>query len=92
MARIRVLRLIEYSYESAEIMAHDMARWTLQYSAPDRRIQIKSATLPPDIIKELPIRRNHNVDCPTSPGDGSCTCGFAEEKAAAKARGEAWAR
>lgn len=50
---IRVLRLMEYEYETVEDMEKDMARWTLQSPVPPQRgtgrpwrMRFRSAALP----------------------------------------------
>lgn len=44
---IKVLRLIEYTYSSAEVMSRDMAKWTLQSPVALKDMSFKSATLAP---------------------------------------------
>lgn len=50
---IRVLRLIEYRYESAERMEQDMRNWTNSSSSGWRGMKMSSAHLPPQVVKGL---------------------------------------
>lgn len=55
---IRVLRFIEYRYESVEAMEADMARWThaspgLKNGKPGWRMKMSSAHLPPQVVRGL---------------------------------------
>lgn len=45
----RVLRVIEYTYENAEVAEQDMLRWT--HGMANARMQMRSATLQFDTIK-----------------------------------------
>lgn len=50
--KIRVLRLMEYTYESVEVMEKDMARWQVQGTEVHGSIKIKSTTLPLEVLDE----------------------------------------
>ena len=55
MAKIRVLRLIEYTYDNVERMVEDMQRWTIQGNFPDGPsggMSFVSTALPPEIFTE----------------------------------------
>ena len=56
MKRVRVLRLLEYIYDSAELMVTDMARWGVKGAhvvvGNGGGMVIKSATLPPEILAD----------------------------------------
>jgi hypothetical protein len=50
-AKIRVLRLLEYTYESVEEMEKDMKRWGVQgVRGYNPRCVIKSVTLPLEVL------------------------------------------
>lgn len=49
--KIRVLRLIEYTYSSAAVMERDMARW--QTSGNHGNVRVRSTALPPTVLREL---------------------------------------
>jgi hypothetical protein len=69
---IRVLRLIEYRYESVEAMEDDMARWTTSSPArnyrgrPGWRMRMSSAHLPPLVVRGLFVTTNDPE--PSRPG------------------------
>jgi hypothetical protein len=46
---IRVIRLIEYTYDTTERMVQDRWRWTAQHSSPG--MQMRSVELPPDAVR-----------------------------------------
>lgn len=51
--RIRVLRVLEYTYDTVESMEHDMERWQIPANGsktPGSRQVIKSATFPLEVI------------------------------------------
>jgi len=52
MSKFRVLRLLEYTYDTAERMADDMSRWTIPANGSHRagQLVIRSAVLPLEII------------------------------------------
>lgn len=61
MAKIRVLRVLEYTYESVEAMTEDMGRWQIGANAvrswPQmaRGRSIKSATMLPEMIEDSEV-------------------------------------
>lgn len=57
-----MLRLIEYTYDSARAMAADMARWEIQGTRWHGRTQIRSVALPPIVIEELEAPIPHPTD------------------------------
>ena len=61
--KIRVLRLIEYTYDTARAMAADMARWEIQGTRWQGRVRIRSVALPPEIVEEL----DAPIPAPTDP-------------------------
>lgn len=70
---LRVLRVLEYRYESAEAMVDDMSRWTTSIGPgipltrkEGWRMQMRSAHLPPDVVEGLFVHTN-DVE---SAGDG----------------------
>lgn len=50
--KIKVIRIIEYTYADAETMAADMAKWTIQGPREHigNKMSFRSASLPPDFI------------------------------------------
>lgn len=55
MAKIRVLRLMEYIYDSVELMETDRAHWQVQgVYRPHTRLVIKSTVLPLEVLPEVP--------------------------------------
>lgn len=48
--KIRILRLIEYVYDTPEVMCRDMKQWTLQHSFGG--VSMTSTVLPPDILSQ----------------------------------------
>lgn len=51
--QVRILRILEYTYESAEAMVEDMIHWQVQtIYAPSVKVVIKSTTLTPEILQE----------------------------------------
>lgn len=50
--KIRVLRVIEYTYDSPEKAAKDMLRWTLQHV--DKEMTMKSVSMPMEVIFVAP--------------------------------------
>lgn len=52
MAKIRVLRLLEYTYDSVEQMDKDMALWQVPANGQHLHGRLKSATLPLTILKD----------------------------------------
>lgn len=70
---IRVLRLIEYRYETAEAMERDMARWTQQLDtrksygrSPGHGVRMSSTHLPPQVVRGLFVTTNDPE--PSRPG------------------------
>jgi hypothetical protein len=61
---IRVLRILEYQYETPERAADDMKRWT--HNHWDRTMIMKSAVIPFDLIEwkspEYPTPREKESD------------------------------
>lgn len=59
MAKIRVLRLLEYIYPDVEHMELDMARWQVQQGSirfgPNPTV-IKSVVLPLEVLAKVPVR------------------------------------
>ncbi len=53
---IKVLRIIEYTYRDAEVMASDMLRWTTAHN--NGAMQMRSASLQPETLDWAP----DNVD------------------------------
>jgi hypothetical protein len=48
---IRVLRLLEYTYDSVEVMERDMANWKVQgVERPNTKTTIKSVVLPLEVL------------------------------------------
>lgn len=58
MKKIRVIRILQYTYRNAEDMSEDMAHWAVPANGAHARgwraEKISSATLPIDFIDELP--------------------------------------
>lgn len=50
--KIRVLRLLQYTYDDAEAAALDMRNWTISKSVPGIGMVMKSATLPFDVVED----------------------------------------
>lgn len=50
-SKIRVLRVLEYTYDNAEIAALDMGRWTMSIPYSTGRMTMKSVTLPFETIE-----------------------------------------
>lgn len=54
--KIRVLRLLEYTYDSVEVMERDMKRWNIPqtgtYVIPSAGIEIASSVLPLNILED----------------------------------------
>lgn len=52
--RIRVVRLLEYSYDSVDTMVADQQRWAIPANGvgphPNKHVQIRSAVLPVDLF------------------------------------------
>lgn len=48
--KIRVLRVLEYVYDSAETMEKDMARWAVPHVQHGTRLTIRSTTLPFEVV------------------------------------------
>lgn len=74
MAKVRVLRLIEYVYEDAELALVDQTKWTNNLNLKNRMV-MTSATLPATIIEDnrlwctgydgsLPCRLENGHDVP----------------------------
>jgi len=58
MAQIRVLRIMEYTYDSIDVALSDMARWHVQGAhKPNTHTTIKSTTLPMEFLDEPPRTR-----------------------------------
>jgi hypothetical protein len=58
MAKIRVLRIMEYIYDSADLAFSDMARWHVQgVYMPNNHMTIKSTSLPMEFLDEPPRTR-----------------------------------
>lgn len=57
MTKIRILRIIEYVYDSVEVAQEDMLRWTNTFRTPNNSINFTSVTLPFSTISEdeLPL-------------------------------------
>lgn len=51
---IRVLRVIEYTYDSVESMERDMAGWTHGLKRWSTRITMRSVVLPLEVIPDDP--------------------------------------
>lgn len=70
MSRIRVLRLLEYTYDTVETMEADRKRWHVQEGRlVNPRITIRSTTLPLEVLDDEP----EPVD---EPELIKCTCGI----------------
>lgn len=70
MGKIRVLRLLEYTYDSVETMEADMAHWTIPANgarnpgstAKPARLIICSATLPLEVLLDVePLDKTDQV-------------------------------
>lgn len=48
--KIRVVRLIEYTYDNPERMASDMLHWT--HTHKDGSMEMRSAVLQPEYLKD----------------------------------------
>jgi hypothetical protein len=72
---IRVLRFIEYRYETVEAMEEDMARWTTSnpprsHRATGWRMRMSSAHLPPQVVRGLFPAENGPEPAQTRPRPG----------------------
>jgi hypothetical protein len=52
MAKVRVLRLIEYTYADVEQMERDMERWSVQSSRNYGPVQVRTTTLPLEVLDD----------------------------------------
>ncbi len=82
-SEIRVLRFIEYRYETPEAMEEDMARWTTSSPGTRRpggrrgwRMRMTSAHLPPQVVRGLFSATNEPNAAAPGPRPGLCPrCG-----------------
>jgi hypothetical protein len=66
MSKIRVLRLMEYIYDSIELAESDQARWQVQgVYRPNTSVTIKSAALPLEVLPDEPETRRASRSCCT---------------------------
>jgi hypothetical protein len=56
MGPVRVVRILEYEYVDIKTMLEDQARWYVGINGKrtHRHVIIKSATLPPELLDNLP--------------------------------------
>lgn len=83
MTRVRVVRVMEYDYESVEEATADMAKWQVQtVRSFNPRCTIRSATLPMEAVPPPPSERDLAVQLvPETSSDermhdlsGECWC------------------
>ena len=53
MSKIRVLRLLEYTYPSVEDYEQDRARWTLKSPPGNNSMKMKSVELPLEVLDDV---------------------------------------
>lgn len=69
--KIRVLRLLEYIYDTPDRMIDDMARWQVQGTKRYGNMTIHSTTLSPEILTEENVHTPN--DLVTLPNDSART-------------------